>query len=33
MKTRNLGVLKVSEIGFGAMSFTSIYGASSDRSA
>jgi aryl-alcohol dehydrogenase-like predicted oxidoreductase len=31
MKTRKLGALEVSEIGFGAMSFTSIYGASPDK--
>ena len=31
MKTRLLGSLPVSEIGFGAMSFTAIYGASPDR--
>ena len=30
MKTRNLGPLTVSEIGFGTMSFASMYGASPD---
>ncbi len=31
MKTRKLGALEVSEIGFGAMSFTSIYGVSPEK--
>jgi aryl-alcohol dehydrogenase-like predicted oxidoreductase len=31
MKTRRLGKLDVSEIGFGTMSFASTYGASPDR--
>src|SRR5271165_368081 len=31
MKTRNLGPLTVSELGFGTMSFASVYGAAPDR--
>lgn len=31
MKTRNLGPLEVSEMGFGTMSFASLYGASPDE--
>jgi aryl-alcohol dehydrogenase-like predicted oxidoreductase len=31
MKTRKLGTLEVSEIGYGTMGFSSTYGAAPDR--